>query len=277
MLSSKMIKPITALAAVLMVSAPVDAHRAWIKPSETVLSGEQNYVTFDAAVSNTLFFPDHVALRTDGVVAYGPDGQTLAIENAARGKYRSVFDLALNKEGTYKIASASAGLRAFWRDEQGNRQMWPPRGRSSEGQTFEQAVPKDAKDLRVMYSSRRIETFVTLGAPSEEALKPTNQGLELVPVTHPNDLYATEAATFRFLIDGEPAKGVEIEITPGAMRYRNAPEDIKVTTDAKGEFTVTWPKAAMYFLEASYKDDKAKAPATERTGGYSATLEVLPL
>lgn len=268
---------LTGVMAALALTAPAQAHRAWIKPSETVLSGEQNYVTFDAAVSNTLFVPEHVAYNTAAITVTAPDGNSVEIENASKGKYRSVFDVPLKSPGTYRIASASSGLRAFWRDEEGNRKMWPRRGGAKDGETYENSVPDKASELLVTYGSRRTETFVTLGSPSTESLQPSNQGLELVVNTHPNDLYATEQASFSFLIDGEPAAGVEIEIVRGSMRYRNASEALTTTTDEKGRFTVTWPEAGMYFVEASYSDDKAKAPATERRGSYSATFEVLPL
>ena len=277
MKKSAYLTPIAGALAALMMVVPAHAHRLWIKPSETVLSGEQNYVTFDAAVSNTLFVPEHVAFGTESIDVIAPDGSAVNIENASTGKYRSVFDVALTSQGTYKIASASNGLRAFWRDENGNRKMWPGRGGPQEGETFENSVPAHADELRVTYASRRVETYVTLGAPTSDSLEPTNQGLELIPQTHPNDLFATEQASFTFLIDGEPARGVEIEIVRGSMRYRNAAEAMTMTTDDKGMFTVTWPEAGMYFLEASYSDDKASAPATERRGNYSATLEVLPL
>ncbi|WP_016957362.1 DUF4198 domain-containing protein [Catenovulum agarivorans] len=277
MLNKKIIQSAILPLTLLLATTQVNAHRAWIKPSETVLSGEENYVTFDAAVSNTLFVPEHVAYRTNSIVAYAPNGKTLELENVATGKYRATFDLKLEQAGTYRIASASAGIRAMWKDDEGNRKMWPGRGRSAEGETFETAVPKNAKELRVSYSARRVETFVTLGEPSTDSLKPTNKGLELVPVTHPNDLYATESAEFIMLIDGSPAVGAEVEINRGAMRYRNQPETINLKTDANGKFSVTWPKAGMYFIEVSYEDDKAQAPATKRQGGYSATFEVLPL
>ena len=106
--------------------------------------------------------------------------------------------------------------------------------------------PKDAKDLKVSQSVGRNETFVTNGSPNETALKTTGEGIELVPVTHPNDLVAGEAATFKLQIDGKPAAGLELEITRGGTRYRNAQEEIKVTTDAEGKFSVTWPEAGMY-------------------------------
>lgn len=267
---------LTAVAAAL-VSTSVSAHRAWLQPSATVLSGDDAVVTVDAAISNTLFHPDHFAMPVDDIVVTAPNGDSIDIMNAAKGRYRSVFDVELKQQGTYKIARASGGLRAFWRDEEGNRHMWPGRGEQADEAEFSTAVPADAKDLSVSRGWRRVETFVTVGAPTTESLQPTNQGLELLPVTHPNDLYATETATFKLLIDGEPAVGAEVEVVAGGMRYRNSQDAIKVTTNEQGEIQITWPQAGMYFLEASYRDDKAAKPATIRTGGYSATFEVLPL
>ncbi|MCK7597538.1 DUF4198 domain-containing protein [Microbulbifer sp. CAU 1566] len=259
------------------VAMQAQAHRAWILPSSTVLSGEAPYVTFDAAVSNTIFFPDHVAMGIESVTATAPNGESVALENSARGKYRSTFDLQLNGEGTYRVGLASSGLRAVWKDEDGKRHMWPGRGQQANDADFATAVPKNAKELRVTQSSRRIETFVTLGAPSDAVLKPQGVGLELVPVTHPNDLYAGESANFKLLIDGEPAKNAEVMLIPGGSRYRDSQDEIKVKADAAGQFSVTWPSAGQYFMEAEYEDGKAKAPATSRRGSYTATFEVLPL
>lgn len=269
----------TLLAAVITAGAAMQAqaHRVWILPSATVLSGEEPYVTFDAAVSNTIFFPDHVAMGVDNVKAVAPNGEIIPLENASKGKYRSTFDLQLKQEGTYRIGQASSGLRAFWKDDEGKRHMWPGRGQQADPSEFDTAVPKDAKDLRVSYGSRRIETFVTAGNPSKEVFKPEGVGLELVPVTHPNDLFAGEAAKFKFLIDGEPAEGAKAVLVPGGSRYRNSQEAIEAVADKDGLLSVTWPKAGQYFMEVEYEDDKAPKPATSRRGQYSATFEVLPL
>ncbi|WP_258079450.1 DUF4198 domain-containing protein, partial [Xanthomonas arboricola] len=42
----------------------------------------------------------------------------------------------------------------------------------------------------VSQSFNRVETFVTRGAPTTTVFKPAGKGIELVPVTHPNDLVA---------------------------------------------------------------------------------------
>lgn len=261
----------------LFTSASSQAHRVWIKPSATVVSGESEWVTFDAAIANGIFYPDHFPLGLDGVSAFAPDGNKVELQNGHRGKYRSVFDLELTQEGTYTIEAGNSGLTARWEDEAGERHFWPPRGSNKSEEDFATDVPKDAKNLQVSYRSRRVQTFVTAGAPTFDSLEADGKGLELTPVTHPNDLYTGEPITFRFTMDGDIAKGAEITLVKGGERYRNRSNPTKLTADADGNVTFTVDQAGMYWLEAEYKDDKAQAPATSRQGSYVAVIEVLPM
>jgi uncharacterized GH25 family protein len=261
---------------VLCLPLSAQAHRAWILPAATVLSSDDAWVTFDAAVSNDIFHIDYNPLRLGSLQVFDPENQPMEAQNAHTGKYRAVFDLNLKSRGTYKVAIASHGLSARWENEEGQRRFWPARGTTPKPGDFEREVPKAAKNLQVSESSRRIETFVTAGEPSEAVLAPTKVGLELLPVTHPNDLFAGETAEFRFLIDGEAAVGAEVEIVPAGRRYRNDEAAIELTTDENGAIHVEWPHAGMYWLSVSYRDDRAKAPATMRNGSYTGVFEVLP-
>ena len=278
-----------ALAAVLPMTA--SAHKQWIIPSQAVVNGGDVWVTFDAAVSNQLFFPDHVPMRLDGITVTAPDGSSAELANGATGKYRSTFDVELAQQGTYRIANAGSGMSARWdtaeslaakaKAEAAGMSAGPDaRGgflRSATAEDLATKVPKDAQNLEVTETVRRVETFVTNGAPNATALAATGTGIELEPVTHPNDLFAGEEATFRILVDGEPAAGLKFEIVRGGTRYRNAQDDIAATTDAEGLLRVTWPDAGIYWLETGLQDDKASLPqATGRRLGYVATLEVLP-
>ncbi|HYG05605.1 MAG TPA: DUF4198 domain-containing protein [Stenotrophomonas sp.] len=262
---------VLAAAALLALAPAAFAHKAWLLPSQTVIAGEKPWISVDAAVSNDLFYLNHVPLRLDGLVITAPDGSQVQPQNAATGKFRSVFDVELTQTGTYRLSVINAGLMASWKQD-GKPKRW----RGSEA-SFATEVPKDAQDLQVSQQLGRIETFVTNGAPNQTALKPSGKGLELVPVTHPNDLFAGEAATFALHIDGKPAPGLEVEIIRGGTRYRNAQDEIKATTDAQGRFSVTWPEAGMYWLEASTEDKNTSVKqARQRRLSYVATLEVLP-
>ena len=270
----KTIKFLLALTCSLALTA--EAHRAWLLPSATVLSSNDPWVSVDAAVSNDIFHADHAPMRLDDVQVTGLDGKSVAISGAHTGKFRSVFDVELPQKGTYKIAIASSGLMATWETAEGERRMWPQRGQKADPKDFATQVPKDAKNLQVTEFSRRMETFVTSGTPSEKVFQLTKKGLELKPVTHPNDLFAGETAEFILLMNGKPAANVNVTVIAGGMRYRNDQQAIEVTTDKKGQFQITWPAAGMYWLSAQYRDDKAAKPATQRNASYVATFEVLP-
>ena len=114
---------------------------------------------------------------------------------------------------------------------------------------------------------------MTLGEPTDIA--PVGKGLELAPVTHPNDLAAGEAATFKLLKDGQPAADVEVTIARGGTRYRDNPEEITVKTGADGAFTVTWPQAGLYWLGASVRTAGVNGQPGSNAS-WNGALEVLP-
>jgi hypothetical protein len=136
---------VAALAVSLSVALPMaaHAHRAWMLPSATVLSGNEPWVTVDAAVSNDLFYFEHNALRLDGLAIIAPDGSAAAAENKSTGKYRSTFDVKLTQKGTYKLTMVNDGLSASYKVGTENK-----RWRGS-AETFAKEVPADAKDLNV--------------------------------------------------------------------------------------------------------------------------------
>ncbi len=256
---------------VFLFSPAASAHKMWVRPSETVLAGPDPLITVDAAISNDLFFFNHHALSLAGLVVTAPDGSNAPVENQATLRYRSVFDVPLLQKGTYRIAVTTSPLLATW-EEGGERRMW--RGPKGDADA---KLPVDAQNLKITERLGRVETFATNGNPTVESLKATGKGIELVPVTHPNDLYAGESARFKFLVDGEPAAGLKVQIIRGGTRYRDSQQEIEATTDANGEFMVQWDEPGMYWLETTSKDDKIEFPRAEsRTLGYTATLEVLP-
>ncbi|SFW38768.1 DUF4198 domain-containing protein [Luteibacter sp. UNCMF366Tsu5.1] len=259
------------LCAALVLPVAAQAHKMWMVPSATVISGDDAWVTVDAAVSNDLYYPDHFPAPLDALVITAPDGSIVKPENAATGKYRSTFDLPVPQKGTYRLAIVNQGLFANYEID-GQKKRW--RGKPED---MKSAIPAGAKQVQVSEMANRVETFVTQGSPGGSALKPTNKGLELVPVTSPNDLVAGEKATFQLLIDGKPAANLKVVAIEGATRYRNAQDEMDTSTDKDGKFSFTWPNAGMYWVNASTEDTKTSMKeAKQRRLAYTATLEVLP-
>ena len=275
-----------AVVAALTLAGAAHAHRGWMLPSATVLSGNEPWVTVDAAVSNDVFYFEHNAMRLDNLAVYAPDGSTLKAENQSQGRYRSTFDVKLTQKGTYKFAVVSDGLFASFKVGGENKRL---RGTA---ESLAKEIPANATELNVTQNSSRNEIFVTSGKPSEGVLKPTGRGLELVPVTHPNDLVVGEPAKFRFVLDGQPAAKITVTVIPGGIRYRDKLEEQKYTTDANGEVSIKWGGPGMYWLQAAPAraggDDDEEGAAARRTAqpgtlakptrraSYVTTLEVLP-
>jgi hypothetical protein len=255
--------------AVLALPLSAQAHRAWLAPTATVLSGADAWVGFDAGLSNGVFIPDHAAMNLSGLTITAPDGSTVTPENMMRGRYRSTFDAHLTQPGTYKVANVSSGLMATY-TENGEPKRW--RGAAAE---FPAALPAGAADVVATRVSNRVETFVTLGAPTDSVFADPGEGLALVPVTHPNDLEAGESATFRLSHDGVAAAGLEVIIARGGARYRDTPDEMTVTTGPDGAFTVTWPGPGLYWLNASVRTP-AQGDTLAANAQYVAVMEVLP-
>lgn len=269
-LRSRLTRRALALACATLLASAAQAHSLFLLPSSTVLSGSQ-WITVDAAVSNDLFYFNHQPLNIDALKVIGPDGGAVTPENVTRGKLRTTFDLNLNRNGTYKIEQVFNGVFASWK-ENGQPKRW--RGST---EAFAREVPAGAQDLRVTESAMRLETFVTVGKPTTTVFQPTGKGLELIPVTHPNDLVSGETARFRLQLDGKPASGLEVRTVRGDTRYRDKMGEIKATTNEAGEFQVKWPEPGMYWMGISTTDKKTSVPqASGRRLNYTATFEVMP-
>ena len=252
------------------------AHKPWLLPTSTLVEGKEAWVTIDAAISEGLFDVDHQPLKIDTVVITGPDGAKLEKQNVANGKMRNSFDLKLPKPGTYKIELVSKNVFGSYKNAAGEMKRF----RGTED-TLAKDVPADATEVKLTRTDSRLETFVSTGDPDMAVFKTTGVGLEMVPVTHPNDLRAGEKATWRFLLDGKPAANQGVSLIPGGVRYRGTLGEIRQNTDAKGELTFTLPAAGMYMVSSSWP---AAAPQVQgqppqmapRRASYAATVEILP-
>jgi len=248
---------VVALIAALAAPLSAQAHRAWILPSTTTLSGTDGWVGFDAGISNGVFDADHAAMRLDNLRATAPDGSNVPLEHSMQGQWRSTFDVHLTQPGTYRVGSVSQTANATW-TLNGTPGRW--RGPATE---LTANIPAGATDVVSAINSNRLETFVTLGEPTTTVFQPTGQGIELVPTTHPSELAVGEAATFQLLKDGAPLAGADVTVARGGLKYRDAPEEIAVKTGADGKFSVTWPEAGMYWINTVNRP----GGAPQREGG----------
>ncbi|MDP0491436.1 MAG: DUF4198 domain-containing protein [Verrucomicrobiota bacterium JB023] len=250
------------------------AHRAWILPSTSILSGESPWVCFDAAISNDLFFPNHHAMGTEAIKVTSPSGKEVEKQFEKDGHIRSSFEIQLEEKGTYLISRHRLGYFASWQED-GEQQRW--RGDLEE---FKSEGLAEKEGIQLIESDSKTVTYVTNGAPDIKALEPTGKGLEIkFDESHPNDLFTGEEVAFTFLLDGQPAEDVEVFIVKGNDRFRDTGNEIEGTTTSEGKFTFTVEEAGRYWITASSSVDAGEyegAPK-QRRSSYTATVEVLPL
>jgi hypothetical protein len=249
-------------------------------PNTTLVETDREaWVQIDGAVSEGLFEFDHMPLRMDGLTVTDPDGVTSPAPAATVGKFRSSLDLRLPKNGTYRLTLASTSVIGSYKLDGEMKRF-----RATE-QTAAKEIPAGATEVRSTVMVQRQDTFVTANKPSSGALKPLGAGLELVPITHPNGLRTGEKATFRFQLNGQPLPNFAFSLIPGGVKYRGTINEVRLSTDARGEARFTLPAPNMYLLSAAYP---AAAPGNAPNGpgaagqpdakrySYSATLEILP-
>lgn len=253
----------------LLLAGVSHAHRAWILPSGSQLSGETAWVSVDAAISNGLFYFEHHALGIDDLTVTSPSGRQLTPEQSAQGQLRTSFDLLLQEQGTYVLEKHRQGVFARYSYE-GKTHRW----RGSLARLNE--LPADATEIELMQTDSRIQTFITLGAPTFTHLTPQAQGLSLVPKTHPNDLVVGEAAHFSVYFNGERLPNAAVTVVAGGQRYQDQVVQVETQTNQTGEFSVTWPQAGWYWLEIEHQIPSPWLKEAQLRASYSATLEVLP-
>lgn len=256
-------KPLLAAAAIAAIVAPAAlAHRMWMLPSSTTVSGTDNWVTVDAAVSNDLFFFDHQPLRMVPVVTQ-PDGTEGQVENHNVGKFRATFDLHLTQQGTYKVSVVNEGVFGSY-VLNGERKMLP---RGTTTANLATAIPAGATDVQTAENVSRNEIFITQGAPTNTVFKTTGKGIELVPVTHPNDLVTNEPGNFQFLKNGKPGADLTVTVIPGGIRYRDALHEQVLKTDASGKVSIKWGQPGMYWVMVNEGGERPEGPGA---GGQGA-------
>jgi len=261
----------------LLVAQAAAAHTPYLRP--TNFAPERPLVTVEAALAETFFVPDFPIRAAGDYWVTGPAGVAAKAEAVTALKELSVIEVPLPSEGTYRISTGDRLARQTkWAKVDGAWKMVRPAGpaRPAGPSRFieETAVPPGA-ETAISQSFSRVETYVSRGAPSREALKPTGQGLELEPATHPNEAFVGETFKFRLLFDGKPLPDLAFNVVRGGDAYVESRYAFAGQTDAAGAGAVSFAQPGVYVLEADLppRAEGASQPPA-RSAQYVLTFEV---
>jgi hypothetical protein len=200
-------------------------------------------------------------------IAVDPKGGVVKLGGGTGFHEMTVVEAPMTAEGTWRISTGDRVGRTTPWVKIGNdwRQVRVPQpaGRGGEGrgpgggenrgppQVEEADIPAGAERMTATQITKA-ETYVSKGAPNRAALTPTGKGLELVPVTHPDEVFAGDPFKFSFINDGKPVEGLTYTVIKGAEQYADSQSHPTGKTDAKGAGSVTLKDPGVYVLEANW-------------------------
>lgn len=269
---------IAALIGGLAVVGSAAAHTPYLKP--TTFAPDRGFVTVEAALAETGFFiPDFPIRQAGDYWATGDNGTPVKQPAVTMLKEFAAVEIDLPAPGTYRISTGErAGRVSKWANINGTWKVVRPANAPAGGGGGDRAVseadvPAGAQTM-TSASFMRADTYVTRGAPSKGALKPTGQGLEVEPITHPNEVFAGEAFKFRMLNNGKPLAH-DFAIARGGDAYAEKRFSYSGKTDATGAASVKFDQPGAYVLEIHYPVRAEGNPTpVERSAIYTLTFEV---
>lgn len=250
---------------VFVLAIPAQAHTPYLAPAsfEPVHLG---WVTLDASFADTFFIPEVVFDNSEFAVL-DTAGKRSKPATVQLFKTRAVVEHQLTEKGTYRFSTGARHGAVF--------RMYEVNGERKGTRDPNEELPKGAKLLDHFQSVTLAETYITLGAPTQPALEPYNKGLEVVPVTHPNDVYDGEAFRVQVLFDGKPLAAQELHIFVANDGQGDEKPALTGTTDSKGFADLTLPKVATYLLQTRYRHAAPKdAPAPHYSYTYTLVFNV---
>ena len=249
------------------VAVPAAAHTPFLAPS-SFEAREGGTVSLDAGFAETFFIPEAVFDNSEFTVT-DPSGKTHAPDTVQRLRTRAVVEhvLAAGK-GTYRF-STGPRLGALFR-------TWEIGGKRESTRDPAVKIPAGAKVISDFQSLTLAETYVTVGEPGGAALQARGKGIELVPVSHPNDLFVGDAFVFVVQYDGKPLAAQPVEVTEAVWTADRKPAVETLQTDAAGRVRLPLAKAGTFLALSRYPSAApAGAMAPEYSNSYTLTFHVL--
>lgn len=249
------------------LAAPAHAHTPYLLPASFEIEPTST-ISVDAAFTEKFFTPD-VAFGDTRFAITTPDGSVLPFGEVRQFKTRTVAEQKLpGAKGTYRL-STGPRLGAIFRS-------WERDGKVEVARDPATPVPAGAKLLSHYQSLSVSEAYVTAGAPNKTALAASGKGLEIVPVTHPSDLFTGEAFEFVVQFNGQPLARQKVDIYRSPMDLASQHTAESLTTDAEGRIRYAMKQPGVYLALIRHRAPAPEGAAAPMYGNnYTLTFRVL--
>jgi hypothetical protein len=237
------------------LAGSASAYTAYLMPDAFLASDRS--VSLQATYATTFFTPgaaiggQFVAIEPDGA-----DGYFSRVEVTADS---TRLGTSLYKEGTYRFTTGEqlgpvtpmVGVDGGWRQLQA-------------GET-----PPEGAPTTMLQTVTVADSYVTLGPPNRTVVDRSIGRLALRPITHPNQVVASQGFQVNATFDGAPFANAALVLYKSGEAESD--QHRYVTTDANGNATFTLEGAGQYVLVARHR---ASAPAGSQAQVQSFTTSL---
>jgi len=247
-----------------LLSANSIAHTPFIAPI-SFAPAHQQWVSLDAGFAETFFHPD-VAFDKGDFKLLTPAGEWQKPSRIEMFTTRTLIEHQLQEKGTYRFSTGTRYGAVF--------RFYELNGERKATRDPKEILPKGAKLLDHYQSVTLAETYITFDKPTTEALKPQGKGLELIAITHPDDIYAGENLSVQVLFDGKPLKDVQLTVYAANLVREKEEPYLRINTNTKGGADLLIKDAGVYLLHLRHTAVAPKGAEAPKYG-YVYTLSFL--
>ena len=242
-MTTKTIKSILCALAIICIASSAGAHVPFLKPNQFNILHHR----FVIESSYTEFpFQADFAMKVPAFTMVMPDGAITSISDYVETKGAVYLQPEITMDGTYRF---STGVRKG------------PKYRgveSSDGKLyFSQDTNRvEGKKIELQYFNSA-DVYVIKGKSNYQPMA-LNKGVEIIPLTSPNDLYLGQELAFKVLNNGKPAKNARVVVTYDNEHYEfhrhgdlydvENERESNIHTDSEGKFTFKPKQAGMVLL-----------------------------
>lgn len=229
------------------LAGSASAYTAYMMPEEFL--PDDRSLSLHAAYATTFFTP--AAAIGGNLAVIEPDGRDGFYSYIEVTNQATQLRSALYKEGTYRFTTGEqlgrvanmVGVDGGWRELQDGE------------------IPPEGAPTTTLQTVTVADVYVTLGEPNRTVVDRTIGQLALRPVTHPNQVVASQGFQVQATFEGAPFANAALVV------YRaGEPEtdvDRYVTTDAAGNATVPLEGPGRYILVARHRSDAPPGSAAQ--------------
>ena len=228
------------------VVTPVFGHQQWILPNFFYTNRESPWLGIEHTSGDQRFVSGHGSGTLLTIIH--PEGWRMGRPSSIFvGQTRTVGEIELREPGTYRIETDSPAKYVAEIEVDGKKR-WVSKSKDQ--------LP-GKKILQSAHRWSQTTTFVTVKKYTKRVLEATGAFLEIVPVTHPNRIFAGKPFVVRVLSRGQLVPGQEVQAYSEMDSGHEA--TLAAVTNADGECELTFPSPGRYLLTTNLRQDAKDA------------------